>query len=131
MTSHAKGTFEVKLTPEDDKSGVAIVGRMTIDKRFDGDIVGSSKGLMVMAGTQVQGSAGYVAIEKVSATIAGRSGTFYLQHSGIMNRGTGSLTVVVIPDSGTDDLAGISGSLKINIEEGKHFYDFEYLLGGS
>ena len=128
MANHAKGTFEVKLTPEEDKTGEAVVGRMTIDKQFHGDIDGTSKGLMVMAGTAVQGSAGYVALEKVTAVVNGRRGSFYLQHNGIMNRGEGTLSVVVIPDSGTDELTGLTGSLKITIEDGKHFYDFEYSI---
>jgi hypothetical protein len=126
--ANAKGTFDVKLTPEQDASGESVVGRMTIDKQFHGDLEGTSKGLMVMAGTAVQGSAGYVAIEKVSATIDGKSGTFYLQHNGIMNRGDGKLSVVVIPDSGTDGLTGLTGSMSINIEDGKHFYEFEYAI---
>jgi hypothetical protein len=83
---------------------------------------------MVMTGTPVQGSAGYVALEKVTGSIKGRSGTFYLQHSGIMNRGKGQLKVIVVPDSGTGDLTGLSGSLSIKIEDGKHFYDFEYTI---
>jgi len=128
MSEHAKGTFEVKLTPEEDKTGEAIVGRMTIDKQFKGDIEGTSAGLMVMAGTAVQGSAGYVALEKVSGTVNGRRGSFYLQHSGTMRRGLGQLTIIVVPDSGTDELTGIDGKLDINITEGKHFYDFEYIL---
>ena len=128
MSNHATGTFEVKLIPEEDKTGEAIVGRMSIDKQFQGDIEGTSKGLMVMAGTAVEGSAGYVALEKVTGTINGRSGSFYLQHSGIMRRGEGQLTIVVVPDSGTDELTGIDGQLNITITEGKHFYDFEYTL---
>jgi len=83
---------------------------------------------MVMAGTAVQGSAGYVALEKVTAAVNGHRGSFYLQHNGIMNRGEGTLSVVVIPDSGTDELTGLNGSLKITIEDGKHFYDFEYTM---
>jgi hypothetical protein len=126
--ANAKGTFDVKLTPEQDASVESVVGRMTIDKQFHGDLEGTSKGLMVMAGTAVQGSAGYVALEKVSATIDGKNGTFYLQHNGIMNRGDGKLSVVVIPDSGTDGLTGLSGSMSIIIEDGKHFYDFEYTI---
>jgi hypothetical protein len=126
MANHAKGTFDVKLTPEEDKTGEAVVGCMSIVKQFHGDIEGTSKGLMVMAGTAVQGSAGYVALEKVTAVLNGHRGSFYLQHNGIMNRGEGTLTVVVIPDSGTDELTGLTGSLKITIEDGKHFYDFEY-----
>jgi hypothetical protein len=128
MANNAKGTFDVKLTPEQDASGESVVGRMTIDKQFHGDIEGTSKGLMVMAGTAVQGSAGYVALEKVSASIDGKSGTFYLQHHGIMNRGEGQLSVMVIPDSGTDELTGLNGSMSIKIEDGKHFYEFEYTI---
>ena len=128
MSNHATGTFEVKLTPEEDKSGEGIIGRMTIDKQFHGDIEGSSKGLMLMAGTAVQGSAGYVALEKVSGSVNGRTGTFYLEHNGIMNRGEGQLNVVVIPDSGTEELTGLQGSLAIKIAEGKHFYEFDYTL---
>ena len=128
MADRASGTFEVKLTPEEDKSGDAVVGRMTIAKQFSGDIEGTSKGLMVMTGTPVHGSAGYVALEKVTGSIKGRTGSFYLQHNGIMNRGEGKLTVIVVPDSGTDELNGLSGSLAIKIEDGKHFYDFEYTI---
>lgn len=124
----AKGTFAVKLTPEEDKTGDAIVGRMTIDKQFTGDLEGTSKGLMVMVGTPVQGSAGYVAIEKVSGTVQGRSGSFYLQHSGLMRRGEGELTIHVVPDSGTEELTGISGMFDIQIDDGKHSYVFEYEL---
>lgn len=124
----AKGTFAVKLTPEEDKTGDAIVGRMTIDKQFSGDLEGTSKGLMVMVGTPVQGSAGYVAIEKVSGTVQGRSGSFYLQHSGLMRRGEGELTIHVVPDSGTEELTGISGMFDIQIDDGKHSYVFEYEL---
>jgi hypothetical protein len=128
MANQAKGTFEVKLTPEQDSSGESVVGRMTIDKQFQGDLEGTSKGLMVMAGTAVQGSAGYVAIEKVTGTIDGKTGSFYLQHHGIMNRGEGKLIVEVIPDSGTDGLTGLSGSLEIKIEDGKHYYELEYTI---
>ena len=127
MANNAKGTFEVKLTPEEAGAG-SVVGRMTITKNFAGDIVGTSEGLMVMTGTAVQGSAGYVALEKVTGSVHGRSGTFYLQHSGIMRRGEGQLTIVVVPDSGTDELTGLDGKFGITITEGNHFYDFEYTL---
>ena len=126
--ANAKGTFEVKLTPEQDASGESVVGKMSIDKQFQGDIEGTSKGLMVMAGTAMQGSAGYVALEKVTASIDGKGGTFYLQHNGIMNRGEGTLNVVVIPDSGTEELTGLSGSMSIKIEDGKHYYEFDYMI---
>ena len=128
MVTNAKGRFDVKLTPEVDNSGDSVVGRMTIDKQFHGDLEGTSKGLMVMAGTSVQGSAGYVAIEKVTGSLQGKTGTFYLQHNGIMNRGDGQLSIVVIPDSGTYELTGLSGTFNIKIDNGEHSYDFNYTI---
>jgi hypothetical protein len=122
MSNRAVGTFEVKLNPQDE-------GRMSIDKQFQGDLEGTSKGQMLMAGSEsVKGSAGYVAIEKVTGTLNGRSGTFYLQHSGTMNRGAGELTVTVIPDTGTDQLTDLRGKMNIIIEGGKHSYEFDYEL---
>ena len=105
------------------------VGRMTIDKQFQGDLVGTSKGQMLMASSEsVKNSAGYVAIEKATGTLNGRRGSFYLQHNGVMTRGVGELTITVIPDSGTDQLAGLGGKMNIIIAEGKHSYEFEYTL---
>ena len=128
MTNRASGTFEVKLTPQDEGTG-APVGRMTIDKQFQGDLVGTSKGQMLMASSgSVQGSAGYVAVEKVTGTLNGRRGTFYLQHSGTMTRGAGELTITVIPDTGTDQLVGLRGKMNIIIADGKHSYEFDYEL---
>ena len=128
MTNRASGTFEVKLNPQDDGPD-APVGRMTIDKQFQGDLDGTSKGQMVMASSpSVKGSAGYVAIEKVTATLNGRRGSFYLQHSGTMTRGAGDLIITVIPDSGTDELEGLQGKMNIIIADGKHSYEFEYEL---
>jgi hypothetical protein len=127
--NHASGTFEVKLVPQtDDKNGDVALGRMTIDKQFHGDLEGTSKGQMLTGMTDVKGSAGYVAIEKVNGTLKGRTGTFILQHTGVMNRGVPQLTVTVVPDSGTGQLAGITGDFKIIIAEGKHSYEFEYTL---
>lgn len=124
--SRASGTFDVKMAPQDDGAD-SPVGRMTLDKQFHGDLVGTSKGQMVMASTSVEGSAGYVAIEKVEGTLGGRAGSFYLQHSGTMTRGVGELTITVIPDSGTDHLVGLSGRLNIIISpDGKHSYEFDY-----
>jgi hypothetical protein len=125
----ASGAFEVKLTPqpagEGDESGI---GRMTIDKRFLGELEATSQGQMLAARSAVSGSAGYVAMERVTGSLHGRSGTFVLQHSGTMNRGTPGLSVTVVPDSGTDDLTGLTGTMAINIAEGKHTYEFEYSL---
>jgi Protein of unknown function (DUF3224) len=130
MTMQASGPFEVKLNPQgpDEITKDTAVGRMSIDKQFHGDLEAVSKGQMLMAGTPVQGSAGYVAIEQVSGTLRGRKGTFVLQHTGIMNRGQPQLAIRVIPDSGTGDLAGLTGTMEIQIEGGKHWYTFEYSL---
>jgi hypothetical protein len=127
MPSHATGTFEVKLTPQND-SADAIPGRMTIEKQIHGDVEGTSKGQMLTAGTEVKGSAGYVAIEKVTGTLKGRTGTFIMQHTGTMNRGQLHLSITVVPDSGTGQLAGLAGTFNITIADGKHSYDFEYTL---
>jgi hypothetical protein len=125
--NHASGTFDVKLTPQTD-SADATLGRMTIDKQFHGDLEGTSKGQMLTGMTEVKGSAGYVAIEKVSGTLKGRTGTFILQHTGTMNRGVPQLTITVVPDSGTGQLAGLAGNFSIKIADGKHSYEFEYTL---
>ncbi len=130
VTAHASGTFEVKMTPQptDDKTEGATIGRFTIDKQFHGDLEGSSKGEMLGAGSPAKGSAGYVAMEKVSGTLHGRSGAFVLQHSGTMHKGTQQMTVTVVPESGAGQLAGIAGTLTIKITDGKHFYEFDYTL---
>jgi hypothetical protein len=129
MTARATGTFDVKLTPATEGKGDAPLGRMTIDKQFHGDLEGTSKGEMLTAMTAVKGSAGYVAIERVTAALRGRKGTFALQHSGIMTRGAPSLTITVVPDSGTDQLAGLAGKMAIIIgADGKHSYEFDDTL---
>lgn len=124
--AHARGTFEVKLTPQAD--GDAGLARMILDKQFHGDLEAASQGQMLSAGTAVQGSAGYVALERVSGSLQGRTGTFVLQHHGLMNRGTPSLTITVVPDSGTGELTGIAGTMRIEIADGRHSYDFEHTL---
>ncbi len=125
---HASGTFEVKLTPVTGDNGVAS-GRMSGTKTFAGDLTGASKGDMWTAETAVQGSAGYVAIEKVEGTLNGRRGTFTLLHQGTMRRGGEfQLRIVVVPESGTGELAGLAGTMAIRIEKGIHFYDFEYTI---
>jgi Protein of unknown function (DUF3224) len=129
QTSHrATGTFDVKLAPQADAAVDASLGRMSIDKQFRGDLEGTSKGQMLTAGTAVKDSAGYVAIEKVTGTLSGRNGTFILQHSATMTRGTPHLTIIVVPDSGTDQLVGLTGTMTIIIEGAKHSYEFEYQL---
>ena len=129
VTTQAKGTFVVKLNPQpDDKVGDPSIGRMSIDKQFSGDLEGSSKGQMLAAMTEIKESAGYVALERVDGTLGGRKGTFALQHSGTMDRGTPKLSITVVPDSGTGELVGLKGKMTINIIDGKHFYEFEYTL---
>jgi hypothetical protein len=133
MTTHASGTFDVKLIPQamEEKTEAAPLGRMSIDKQFHGDLEATSKGEMLTAGTLVKGSAGYVAIERVSGKLNGRSGTFVLQHNGVMTRGAPQLSITVVPDSGTGELSGLAGKMAINIVDGKHFYEFEYTLAGT
>jgi hypothetical protein len=132
MAFHASGTFEVKLLPQPlaDAGADATLGRMSIDKTFSGDLQGTSKGEMLTAGDPAKGSAGYVAIERVSGIVQGRIGTFALQHSGTMNRGAFQLAVTVVPDSATGDLAGLAGTFDIKIVDGKHFYTLDYVLPG-
>lgn len=130
MTKHASGTFEVKLIPQtpEDNVGDPTVSRMALDKQFRGDLEATSRGEMLAVRTETEGSAGYVAMERVAGTLDGRSGTFALQHSGTMTRGVPHLLITVVPDSGTGQFAGLAGQMKINIVEGKHTYEFEYTL---
>jgi len=133
MSARATGAFsvETKPLPPYDASPGAGLGRLSIDKQYHGDIEGTGKGEMLTAGNAASGSAGYVAIEHVSAVIGGKRGTFALQHSGTMDKGALSLTISVVPGSGTGDLAGISGTMNIIIENGKHSYVFDYSLPGA
>jgi hypothetical protein len=128
MKAIAKGEFTVKIIPQTEDRQLPLFGRMTIDKAFYGDIIGTSQGQMLSAGTQIPNSAGYVAIERITGTIHGKRGTFVLQHNATMNRGEGNLNIVVVPDSGTEELAGLTGNLSISIKDKKHFYEFEYEL---
>ncbi len=130
MSATAKGTFTVKLAPQPHVDGVgdAAIGRLSIDKSFEGDLVATSLGQMIAFRSSVEGSANYSAIEKVSGALAGRKGTFVLQHTGVMNRGAASLLITVAPDSGTDALVGLTGKMNITIVEKQHSYEFEYEL---
>lgn len=124
----AIGTFEVKLTPQgtdDDGSGNPL-GRYSLDKRFSGDITGTGTGEMLGAGSLAKGSAGYVAMERVTGSLAGREGSFVLQHTATMHRGANTLSIHVVPETGTGALAGLSGKFAIIIEGGKHSYEFDY-----
>ncbi|TIK68099.1 DUF3224 domain-containing protein [Stenotrophomonas maltophilia] len=126
MQGEAHGTFEVDLRAIGGNDGPIAV--MSINKTFAGDLHGSSVGQMLAFRTPVQGSAGYVAMERVTATLAGRHGAFTLQHNGLLTRGTPQLSVVVVPDSGSDGLLGLVGTLEITISEGRHDYRLLYSL---
>lgn len=131
MTTRAAGAFDVKMIPQagGDAPEDKAIGRLLLDKRFHGSLEATSKGQMLAAMTAVKGSAGYVAMELVTGKLDGRAGAFVLQHSGTMNRGEQSLTLGVVPDSGTGELVGLAGSMRIIISEGKHSYEFDYSLG--
>lgn len=123
------GKFEVRfqsLEPYSKGEHSITVSRMSIEKKFEGELSAVSKGEMISAMTPVKGSAGYVAVEQVSGALSGKMGSFILQHFGTMNKGKNYLNIEVVPDSGTDELKGISGKMNIRIEEGLHYYDFEY-----
>ena len=127
----ARGTFDVKVTqqPQDDSAGGPF-GRLFLDKKFHGDLSATSKGQMLGAGTAVEGSGAYVALELVSGTLNGKQGSFILQHKGTTRKGEYDMSVTVVPDSGTDELVGLAGQMKIIIEGGKHSYELEYTLEG-
>jgi hypothetical protein len=129
--ARAKGDFDVKVIPltTDELSGASTLARLAIDKQFTGDLIGVSSGEMLSAGTPVKGSAGYVAIERVTGTLHGRTGTFVLQHSGTMTRGSPELIVSVVPDSGSGELTGLTGTMRIIIDGKRHSYEFDYALG--
>lgn len=128
MTRHARGTFEVQLTPQPltDAEAAPGLGRLAIAKVFVGDLAGSSWGEMLSARTAVEGSAGYVAIEHVSGALHDRQGSFVLQHTGVMARGVQQLTITVVPDSGAGELAGLAGTMSLQLADGVHAYDLAY-----
>lgn len=130
MKLTARGAFDVKISPlaTTEHSGGTTLGRYALGKVFHGDLEGTSSGEMLTAGTGVAGSAGYVAIERVEGTLGGRQGSFVLQHLGSMAQGGQSLTIAVVPDSGTGELAGLAGTMQIDIDGKAHFYRFEYSL---
>jgi hypothetical protein len=127
---HAKGPFEVKVVPqsEPDKADGSTLSRYSLDKQYHGDLEATAKGEMLTAGTDVKGSAGYVAMERVTGKLGGRSGSFVLQHSGTLTRGAPEQSITVVPDSGTGELKGLAGKLTVIIEAGKHSYEFEYTV---
>ena len=130
MTTRAAGTFDVKVAPQesDAYSEDGMLGRMTIDKELHGDLEGTGKGQMLTAMTSLKNSAGYVAIERITGTVHGKSGTFALMHTGTMNRGVPGLVIAVVPDSGTGELTGLAGSFTIIRAEDTHSYEFDYTI---
>jgi hypothetical protein len=130
MANKAVGAFDVKLNPLPTYNATegANLGRLSIDKQFHGELSATSQGEMLSAMSEVKGSAGYVALERVSGTLHGRSGSFVLQHNATMTRGEPYLNIIVVPDSGTADLTGLAGSMHIIIAAGKHSYEFEFTL---
>jgi hypothetical protein len=130
MSAVAKGSFTVEMKPQGEPAaadGVSL-GRMSLDKRFEGDLTGIGTGAMLTALTPVKGSAGYVAIERVTGTLHGRNGSFVLQHTGTMDRSAQQLSITVVPDSGTGALTGLAGTFKLSIVDGKHLYELAYSL---
>ena len=125
-----RGSFDVKLQPQAPAPAIAEahLGRQTIDKQFHGELEAHSLGEMLAAMTEVKGSAGYVAIERVNGTLQGKRGSFVLMHTGVMDRGTPQLTIQVAPDSATDELVGLKGTMQIEIKDGQHFYVFDFSL---
>jgi hypothetical protein len=132
MGRRATGPFDVKISPQVayNVDPAALLGRMSLDKQYRGDLDATSKGEMLTAGSAVQGSAGYVAIERVNGTLDGKRGGFALQHTGTMNRGAPSLVITVVPDSGVGELEGLTGTMSIDVAGGKHSYVLDYALPG-
>ena len=129
MTNRISGAFEVKLLPQradHPPAEAAGLGRMSLDKQYHGDLEATGQGEMLSLLDRTVGSGGYVAMERVTGTLAGKSGSFVLQHSATMNRGAAEMRIFVVPDSGTGELAGLQGTMEIRIEEKQHFYDFDY-----
>lgn len=131
MTKRAHGEFDVKASPlaQEQFEGGTELGRFSLEKQYHGELEATGKGEMLTAGTAVEGSAGYVAMERVAGTLGGRRGFFVLQHLGSMAGGGQHLTITVVPDSGTGELVGLEGRLEVTVTaNGKHFYDFDYSL---
>jgi len=130
LSGHATGAFDVKLLPLtlSEQSADPKLGRMSIEKQYHGELEATAKGEMLTAQSEVKDSGVYVAVERVTGILNGKKGSFAMHHTGVMNRSKPELKITVVPDSGTDDLKGLTGTMSIRIESGKHFYDFEYSL---
>ena len=124
----ARGPLDVNIEAEPpflEQDGLKL-NHNVVRKEFSGDMVGTSEAQMIAAYTGTPGSAGYVAIEHFTGSVDGKSGSFVLQHSGVMNKGDAQLTVTIVPDSGAGEMAGISGTLEIDNDEGQHSYVLDY-----
>jgi predicted flavoprotein YhiN len=132
QSQRATGSFDVKVNaakPDTQVARAANLSRLTIDKRFHGDLEGISKGEMLALQTETKGSAGYVALERVTGKLKGRSGSFVLQHSATMNRGDSRAEISVVPDSASGELRGLSGRMIISVaSDGTHSYEFDFRL---
>jgi len=130
MSTRVTGSFSVKMIPQEpsETTKETAIGRMSLEKRYEGELAGVGRGEMLTVHGAVEGSAGYVAIERFLGTLQGRAGGFALQHNGIMNRGEPSLSVVVVPDSGSGELVGLTGRMILSNNDGEHAYEFEYEL---
>lgn len=130
VSAQAKGPFDVKLSPQtlSEQSADPKLGRMSIEKKYHGDLEATAKGEMLTASTELKDSGLYVAVERVTGTLHGRRGSFSMHHTGIMNRGKPELKISVVPDSGTEELQGLTGTMVVKIDTGKHSYEFDYTL---
>jgi hypothetical protein len=130
MAQQVKGQFEVKRAPQGtcDLGDGAVAAHIRFDKRFQGPLEATSVVHMLAVGTEVEGSAAYVALERITGSLDGRTGAFFMQHNGVMDRGQPSLSLTVVPDSGTGELKGLTGRLAIDITDGQHYYTFDYSL---
>jgi hypothetical protein len=130
LSGHATGAFDVKISPLtlSEQSADPKLGRMSIEKQYHGELEATAKGEMLTAESEMKDSGVYVAVERVTGTLHGKKGSFAMHHTGVMSRGKPELKISVVPDSGKDDLQGLTGTMNIRIESGKHFYDFDYSL---
>jgi hypothetical protein len=123
----AKGPFDVTLTPQQTADDAA-VARMLLYKEFHGDLEAIAHGEMMAAHEPLTGAGVYVAIDRVTGTLHGKSGSFLIAHRGIRNADGQDLSIVIVPGSGTGQLTGITGAVSIEIVDKKHFYSMEYAL---
>jgi hypothetical protein len=127
MPTHAKGSFDVTITPQDSAPD-ATVARMLLYKEFHGDLEAIAHGEMMAAHEPLTGAGVYVALDRVTGTLHGRRGSFLMAHRGIRNADGQELSIVIVPGSGTGQLTGIAGTVGIEIAGKEHFYSVDYEL---